>query len=283
MRILITGGAGYFGRGFVKTLLDRNLASKICIYSRGEFAQATMRHELKDDDRLRWFIGDVRDQDRLERAMHEVDVVVHGAALKRTEVCAYNVMECIATNVIGTQNVAKACIDAGVKKAVLLNSDKSVLATTTYGLSKAIAERIFLNATAYSGAEGTKFCSCVYGNIAGSTGSVIPLWRKQLETSDTVTVTDPEATRFWMLRHQAADLVLNAIQSMQGGEVFIPDLPAFRVGDLAEAMGAKMNVIGMAPNEKLHEEMRPGETSDMARRMSIDELRKQLQCLESLD
>jgi UDP-N-acetylglucosamine 4,6-dehydratase len=198
--------------------------------------------------------------------------VVHGAALKRTEVCAYNVMECVATNIIGTQNVARACIDAGVGKAVLLNSDKAVLGTTTYGLSKAMAERIFLNANAYSGERGTKFASCLYGNISGSTGSVIPIWRKQLETSDTVTVTDPEATRFWMYRHEASELVLKAINEMRGGDVFIPTLPAYRVGDLADAMGAKMNIIGMAENEKMHEEMRPGETSELARRMTIKEL-----------
>lgn len=273
MRILITGGSGYFGRGFARTLLDNNIAEKVCIYSRGEFAQATMRAEFNDDQRIRWFIGDIRDQDRLRRAMHEIDVVVHGAALKRTEVCAYNVMECVATNVVGTQNVAKACIDAEVKKAVLLNSDKAVLGTTTYGLSKALAERIFLNANAYAGDRGTIFSSCLYGNISGSTGSVIPIWRKQLETSDTVTVTDPDATRFWMYRHEAADLVLSAIANMRGGDVFIPTLPAYRVGDLAEAMGAKMRIIGMAENEKMHEEMRPGETSEKARRMTIEELR----------
>lgn len=272
MRILITGGSGYFGRGFAKTVLDSGLASKVCIYSRGEFAQASMRAEFNDDQRLRWFIGDVRDQDRLRRAMSGIDVVVHGAALKRTEVCAYNVMECVATNVVGTQNVVKACIDAGVKKAVLLNSDKSVLGTTTYGLSKALAERIFLNANAYAGESGTLFASCVYGNISGSTGSVIPLWRKQLETSDTVTVTHPDATRFWMYRHEAADLVLRAIDQMKGGDVFIPTLPAYRVGDLAEAMGAKMRIIGMAENEKMHEEMRPGETSEKARRMTMKDL-----------
>jgi len=257
-------------------LLDGALASKVCIYSRGEFAQSVMRAEFNDDQRLRWFIGDIRDQDRLTRAMHDIDVVVHGAALKRTEVCAYNVMECVATNIIGTQNVAKACIDAGVKKAVLLNSDKSVLGTTTYGLSKAMAERIFLNANAYSGERGTIFASCLYGNISGSTGSVIPIWRKQRETSDTVTVTDPDATRFWMYRHEASELVLKAINEMLGGDVFIPTLPAYRVGDLAEAMGAKMNIIGMAENEKMHEEMRPGETSEIARRMSIKELQEAL-------
>lgn len=272
MRILITGGSGYFGRGFARAVLDRGIASKVCIYSRGEFAQATMRAEFNDDQRMRWFIGDVRDQDRLRRAMEGIDVVVHGAALKRTEVCAYNVMECVATNVLGTQNVVKACIDAGVRKAVLLNSDKSVLGTTTYGLSKALAERIFLNADSYAGEGGTLFASCLYGNISGSTGSVIPIWRKQLETSDTVTVTDPDATRFWMYRHEAADLVLRAIDQMKGGDVFIPTLPAYRVGDLAEAMGAKIRIIGMAENEKMHEEMRPGETSEKARRMTIKEL-----------
>ena len=276
MRVLITGGTGFFGKGFVNKLLDDNLADRICIYSRDEYKQATMRQQFNDDPRLRFFIGDVRDQYRLEQAMHGVDTVVHSAALKRIEVCAYNVLECVATNVLGTENVAKAAIRAGVKKAVLLNTDKATAPTTTYGFSKAMAERIFLGANHYAGGNGTRFASVLYGNIAGSTGSVIPTWRKILETGDTVPVTDPEATRFWMYAHEAAELVLHALESMKGGEVFTPNLPAYRVGDLALAMGADIRVIGLAENEKVHEEMRPGETSDKARRMTVEQLREEL-------
>lgn len=277
MRVLITGGTGFFGRGFVRKLIDEGLADRICVYSRDEYKQATMRQQFNNDPRLRFFIGDVRDQYRLEHAMHGVDTVVHAAALKRIEVCAYNVLECVATNVVGTENVVKASIRAGVKKAVMLNTDKATAPTTTYGFSKALAERIFLDANHYRPLDGCKFASCLYGNIAGSTGSVIPTWREILRTCNVVPVTDPDATRFWMYAHEAADLVLYAIDKMQGGEVFTPDLPAYRVGDLATAMSAQMRIIGLAENEKLHEEMRPGETSDKAKRMSVNELKEALQ------
>jgi UDP-N-acetylglucosamine 4,6-dehydratase len=278
MRILVTGGAGFFGQAFAKRILERDTFSQVCVYSRGEYAQATMRQSLSDPDgRMRYFIGDVRDQERLTIAMHGVDVVVHAAALKRIEVCATNVYECVATNVCGTEIVTKACLAAGVKKAILLNTDKAVNPTTTYGFSKALAERIFLGANHYAGAHGTRFASCLYGNIAGSTGSVIPTWRKSIAAGDMIVVTDPDATRFWMYASEAVDLVLNSLEQMNGGEVFTPDLPAYRVGDLARAMGAKeWEIIGLAKNEKAHEEMRLGETSDLARRMSIEEIRAAL-------
>lgn len=278
MNILITGGSGTFGQAFTSRLLQDGVG-RICIYSRGEYAQHLMRKQFNDDSRIRYFIGDVRDRPRLYRAMEGVDVVVSAAALKRIEVCAYNVMECVETNIRGTENVVNAAIDAKVKKAILLNTDKAVLPTTTYGLSKALAERIFLGANYYAGANRTKFASCLYGNIAGSRGSVIPIFRKMLENGDTVTVTNPDATRFWMYPSEACDLVMRAITEMKGGEIFIPELPAYRVGDLVEAMGAKMKIIGLAENEKLHEEMRPGETSDKARRMSVDEIREALKFL----
>ena len=276
MSILITGGTGYFAQGFVRTLLDNDLASRIGIFSRGEFAQALMRRALNDDPRLRWFIGDVRDRDRLRRAMRGIDVVVHAAALKRIEVAEYNALECVATNVTGTENVVKAAIDAGVRKAVLLSTDKACQPCNTYGLSKALAEKIFLTASHYAGENGTRFAVTRYGNIAGSTGSVIPTWRALLEKTDTVPVTDPEATRFWMYRQEAVDLVLETIKSMQGGELRIPTLPAYRLGDLAEAMGAKVSITGMAGNEKKHEEMSLGYSSEYARRMSIEEIKEAL-------
>lgn len=284
MKILITGGAGYFGKGFVKNLLERNLAERICIYSRNEFTQATMRQELNDDSRLRWFIGDVRDRDRLTRAMKDVEVVVHAAALKRIEVAEYNVLECVATNIYGTENVVKAAIDAGVKKAVLLSTDKACEPCNAYGYSKAMAEKIFLNAHSYAGAKGTRFAVTRYGNVAGSTGSVIPFWRRLIEGGEWLPITAPDATRFWMTRQEAVKLVLDTIMDMQGGELNIPDLPAYRLGDLHLLMnsGGKTGcrIVGMRPGEKLHESMRPGETSENARRMGIEELAEALQHVE---
>lgn len=279
MRVLITGGTGYFGKGFVRRLLQDNLAERICIYSRGEYAQHLMREEF-NDSRLRWFIGDVRDQDRLTRAMNGCDTVVHAAALKRIEVVQYNVLEAVATNVLGTENVVKACIDAGVNRAVLLSTDKACDPCTAYGYSKALAESIFLSAHHYAGANGTKFVACRYGNVAGSTGSVIPLWRRILEQQSWVPVTHPEMTRFWMTRDEAVQLVLSAVQEGQPGELMIPKLPAYRVPDLAEAMGAEIRITGMRGIEKLHEVMQTGESSEHARRMSVDEIKEGLAHVE---
>lgn len=235
-----------------------------------------MRAALNNDERLRFFIGDVRDTERLRRAMDGVELVVHAAALKRIEAAEYNVLECVATNVIGTRNVVDACIDAGVKKAILLSTDKACLPTTTYGMTKAVAERIFLQSSHYA-PNGTKFAVTRYGNVAGSTGSVIPVWRSMLDAGQqTVPVSDPDCTRFWMTLEEAVDLVWNTALTMQGGELNVPELPAYRLGDLAEAMEVKTKVIGLANAEKRHEEMLPGETSDRARRMPIEELRRAL-------
>lgn len=275
--ILITGGTGFFGQGFVRRMLSMG-PERICIFSRSEWMQAQMRIALNNDSRLRWFIGDVRDVDRLRRAMDGVDLVIHAAALKRIETVEYNVIEAVATNVVGTRNVVDAAIDAGIKKAVLLSTDKACLPTTTYGMTKAIAERIFLQSSHYAGPGGPKFAACRYGNVAGSTGSVIPLWRSLLATGENrVPVTDPDCSRFWMTLDQAIDLVWKTATTMQGGELNIPDLPAYRLGDLAKAMGAEMRVVGMAPAEKRHEEMKPGETSDKARRLTVTELQSLLE------
>lgn len=277
MKILVTGGTGYFGKAFVKHLLDTDAAERICIYSRGEYAQHQMRVAMDNHPKLRWFIGDVRDRDRLQRAMSGCDTVVHAAALKRIEVVEYNVLEAVATNVLGTENVVKASIDAKVKKAVLLSTDKACDPCNAYGMSKALAERIFLSAKHYAGNNGPIFSVTRYGNVAGSTGSVIPMWREHLTKHDWVPVTDPDMTRFWMTKQEAVDLVFNTIQTMQGGELNIPELPAYRVGDLAEAMGAKMQITGTRGGEKWHEAMESGKTSDLARRMTVQELREALQ------
>lgn len=267
--VLITGGSGSFGNAFTERLLQDHSIDRIAILSRGEHAQAKMAERFADK-RLRFFIGDVRDRDRLRRAFHGVDVVVHAAALKRIEVGAYNPTEMVATNIGGAINVVEAALDVGVGKVVALSTDKAWQPVSPYGQSKALAESIIRNA--YQGS--TKFAVTRYGNVWGSQGSVVPKWREILKTSDTVPVTDPDVTRFFMRMSEAVDLVIDTIHTMRGGELNIPTLPAYRLGDLAEAMGAKMNVIGLPEFEKRHEGMCDGSTSNKARRMSVDELRE---------
>jgi UDP-N-acetylglucosamine 4,6-dehydratase len=271
--VLITGGTGAFGRAFAKRLLALSV-ERVAILSRDEHKQAEMAAGF-NDERLRFFIGDVRDRDRLRRAFEFVDVVVHAAALKRIEVGHYNPTEMVKTNVLGAMNVIEAAWDGGVEKVVALSTDKAYRPVSPYGQSKALAESLFLNA--YRATDGTAFAVTRYGNVAGSTGSVMPKWREILKTSDTVPVTDPEATRFYMTIGQACDLVLTTLRTMKGGELQVPTLPAFRLADLAQAMGAKMQITGLPPWEKLHEGMADGNTSDRARRMSIAELKRALE------
>jgi UDP-N-acetylglucosamine 4,6-dehydratase/5-epimerase len=268
--VLVTGGSGSFGQAFVKRLLSEDI-ERIAVLSRGEHAQAEMRERI-NDGRVRYFIGDVRDRTRLRRAFADVDIVVHAAALKRIEVGFYNPTEMVETNIGGAVNVIEAAMDAGVEKVVALSSDKAYQPISPYGQSKALAETMFRNA--YRSADGPIFAVTRYGNVWNSRGSVVPRWREQLQSSDTVTVTNPQATRFFMRMSEAVDLVLDTIKTMKGGELNIPTLPAYRLGDLAEAMGARMNVIGLPEYEKLHESMCEGNASDKARRMTVDELRE---------
>lgn len=272
--ILITGGSGYLAKGLVKPLLEGG-ADRICLYSRGEYAQARMRAEFKDDPRLRWFIGDVRDRDRLEWAMESVQHVIHAAALKRIETGAYNPGEMAKTNVDGTVNVIEAARRAKVQKVLLVSSDKAFEPVSPYGQTKAIAESLFFAANNHS-PYGPRFAVVRYGNVWASTGSLVPTWRSILNSSDTVPVTSPDATRFFMWRDEAAALVLDTLMGMVGGELVVPVLPAYRVGDVAEAMGAKMDIRGLPRFEKLHESMDAEKSSDVARRMSVDELREAL-------
>lgn len=248
----------------------------MCVYSRGEYAQALMREEFGDDYRMRFFIGDVRDRTRLRRAMEGCDTVVHAAALKRVEVGEYDSIEMVRTNVDGSGNVIEAATDAGVAKVVALSSDKACQPENCYGATKLVSEKLFLAANNSRGASGPIFSVVRYGNVSGSTGSVIPTWRRALEQGLRVRLTDPEATRFWMTRQQAVRLVLDTIEHMRGGELVIPELPAYRLGDLAEAMGVSYHPCGLGRGEKLHESMAAGNSSDKARRMSVDELRMEL-------
>lgn len=262
--VLITGGTGFFGRAMTRRLLDDCMAERICIYSRDEYKQAVMRREFCDDKRLRFFIGSVRDAQRLKRAMSGVDLVIHAAALKRIEVGVSNPDEMVKTNVLGTQNVVDAAIDSGAR-AILLSTDKACEPVSAYGYSKALAEAIFM-------AAGQGFSITRYGNVANSTGSVIPTWRKMIaDGANEITVTDPECTRFYMTEDQAVDLVLQTAFDMPS-EVVVPDLPAYRLGDLADVMCSNWKITGLPPWEKRHESMTPGETSEHARRMSTQEI-----------
>lgn len=269
--ILVTGASGSFGQAFIKRLLDGDLAERICALSRGEHAQAEMRDRLSDD-RLRFFIGDVRDRERLRRAFEGVDVVVHAAALKRIEVGQYNPDEMVKTNVLGTMNVIEAAMDAKIKRVVGLSSDKAWQPISPYGQSKALAESLLLNANNQAGKDGPRFSVTRYGNVAGSRGSVIPRWKEMKRSgTSTVPVTDPNCTRFYMDMSEAVDLVLKAIDAPPD-KILIPTLPAYRLGDLAEVLGVRMDVKGLPTFEKLHEGMEDGNTSDIARRMSHKEL-----------
>lgn len=275
--VLCTGASGYFGHGFVKKALDENLFDRICIYSRDEYKQSLMRDKFKDDERLRFFVGDVRDQARLRRACEGVHLVVHAAALKRIEVGHYNPEEMIKTNVIGSMNVIEAATDANVKKVVFLSTDKAFEPCSPYGQSKALAESLFLAANNSRGAKGPIFAVTRYGNVAGSTGSVIPKWRSILKSGAIcVPMTDKNCTRFYMSLDEAVQLVIYTAETMLGGELVIPKLPAYRLEDLAAAMGAIPIEQGLANWEKLHEGMGPGNTSDLARRMTVDEIREAL-------
>lgn len=275
--ILITGGSGYFGNAFVKHLLAGNEYDRICIFSRDEFKQAQMRDRLNDDHRMRWFIGDVRDKERLALALRGVDVVVHAAALKRIEVGAYNPTEMVKTNVVGTMNVVEASLWAKVKTVVYLSTDKAYQPVSPYGQSKALAESIILAANNIGGSEGPAFRVTRYGNVANSTGSVIPKWRSILKSSKIVPVTHPDCTRFWMTEADAVNLVVDAIDNTTGKTMFIPpNMPAYRLGELAKAMNAEMDIVGLPQFEKKHETIADGQCSVDAHRLSYTDLKELL-------
>lgn len=280
--VLITGATGGFGRAFVKFLLANNRVERVCVYSRGEHMQAELRYETHADDRVRYFIGDVRDEWRLDRAFEGVDTVVHAAALKRIEVGHYNPDELVKTNVFGAMNVIGAARRQGVKTVLALSTDKACEPISAYGQSKALMESLFLAANHNQGPRAPRFGVTRYGNVAGSPGSVIPKWRKLIAEDKAVPITNPECTRFWMTMEEAVFFVIDAIRLLeqptyQVKHVLTPELPAYRLGDLAVAMGAKHTEHFSLPSfEKTHESMRSGETSDKARRMSVGELREAL-------
>ena len=263
--IMITGGTGSFGHHFVEYVLQHYEPQKIIIYSRDEFKQFNMQNTYKRyDKKLRFFIGDVRDKERISRALHGVDYVIHAAALKQVPVCEYNPMEAIKTNINGACNLIDACLDMGVKKVIALSTDKSVSPANLYGSTKMVSDKLFAAANAYSGAEGTKFAVVRYGNVAGSRGSVIPFFQNIIDKGgQELPITDYRMTRFWISLEEGVKLVIKALEESRGGETFISKIPSFKITDLAQAMlpGCKMPEIGIREGEKLHEVMVPAEDS----------------------
>jgi len=254
--ILVTGGTGSFGKAFVKHALAELEPRRIAVLSRDELKQYEFRNELDDDSRVRWFIGDVRDRDRLMRAFHGVDVVVHAAAMKQVDTAEYNPFECIATNVLGAENVINACIDSGVQRVVALSTDKASSPINLYGASKLCSDKLFVAGNHYAGAAQTRFSVVRYGNVVGSRGSVVPLFRR-LAASGRLPITDTRMTRFWITLPQAVRFVIDSFDRMHGGEIFVPRIPSTTITDLATAIApeAAIEVVGIRPGEKLHEEM----------------------------
>jgi UDP-N-acetylglucosamine 4,6-dehydratase len=236
LNILVTGGTGSFGRKFTEIMLREYSPRRLVIFSRGELKQHEMRQIFPDtgNSPVRYFIGDVRDKERLYRAFNKVDVVIHAAALKQVPACEYNPFEAIQTNIIGAKNVIDAAIDRGVKKVMAISTDKAVNPINLYGATKLCAEKMFVQANAYSGVEGPKFSVCRYGNVVGSRGSVMPLFKKQRECG-TVTVTDPRMTRFWITLNRGVRFVMRCTEDMHGGEIFVPKIPSSKIMDLTEA------------------------------------------------
>jgi UDP-N-acetylglucosamine 4,6-dehydratase len=253
--ILITGATGSFGKAFVRRLLDSHEPERIVVYSRDEMKQYEMAAEFSDE-RLRFFIGDVRDKDRLMRAMHGVDTVVHAAALKHVPIAEYNPFECIRTNVHGAMNVIDCAIDNQVKRVVALSTDKAAMPINLYGASKLVSDKLFISGQHYVGNGPTRFGVVRYGNVMGSRGSVIPFFIKQRETG-VIPITDRRMTRFWITLDQGVDLVLLALRTLHGGEIFVPKIPSMRITDLVEAIapGCETVDVGIRPGEKLHELM----------------------------
>lgn len=254
--ILVTGGTGSFGKKFTEILINEHNPKNLRIFSRGELLQMEM-HNAFNDTRLRFLIGDVRDKNRLNRAMNGADIVIHAAALKQVPTCEYNPIEAIKTNIDGSVNIIDAAIDNSVERVLAISTDKAVHPVNLYGATKMVAEKLFVQANSYTGsARKTKFSVVRYGNVIGSRGSVIPLFKEQAKTGE-ITITDNRMTRFWITLDQGVRFVINSLEQMKGGEVFIPKIPSMRVTDLATiaAPTARIKEIGIRPGEKLHEVM----------------------------
>jgi len=255
--ILLTGGTGSFGKKFTKIALQKYNPKVIRIYSRGELKQQQMRvqfQEFYDDEKLRFFIGDVRDKNRLYRAMNGVDIVIHAAALKQVPACEYNPIEAVKTNIDGAANVIDAAIDNNVEKVMALSTDKAVHPVNLYGATKLVAEKLFIQGNSYSGGRKTIFSCVRYGNVVGSRGSVIPVFQRQKKKGK-ITITDENMTRFWITQEQAVRFIISCFEKMKGGEIFVPKIPSMKIIDLAEVIApeCKREVIGIRPGEKINE------------------------------
>jgi UDP-N-acetylglucosamine 4,6-dehydratase/5-epimerase len=260
--ILVTGGTGSFGKAFVKTVLQRHRPNRLIVYSRDELKQYEMAQDasIAGYDSVRFFIGDVRDRDRLGMAMRGVDFIVHAAALKHVTAAEYNPFECIHTNVLGAENIVQAAIRNGVQRVLAISTDKAVNPINLYGASKLASDKIFVAANHLSGRDGTRFAVARYGNVIGSRGSVIPFFQRLLaEGVDEIPITHPDMTRFWISLRQGVDFVISCLSRMQGGEIFVPKIPSMKITDLANCLapGIRQKVIGIRPGEKLHEIMVP--------------------------
>ncbi|GAA2704061.1 UDP-N-acetylglucosamine 4,6-dehydratase (inverting) [Micromonospora olivasterospora] len=255
--ILITGGTGSFGRTFLRHILAEADPARVVVFSRDELKQYELRQQLGDDPRLRWFVGDVRDRQRLTRAMHGVEYVVHAAALKQVDTAEYNPSEFIATNITGSQNVVDAAIDAGVRKVIALSTDKASSPINLYGATKLVGDKLFVSANHYAAHHPTRFAVVRYGNVVGSRGSVVPLFRRLAAEGRSLPVTDKRMTRFWITLDQAVRFVVDSFDQMRGGELFVPRIPSMRIMDLVAAVApdATTHEVGIRPGEKLHEEM----------------------------
>jgi UDP-N-acetylglucosamine 4,6-dehydratase len=255
--VLITGGTGSLGKSLVDYFLKETKVRRIAVFSRDELKQHHLKNHFQDDPRLRWFLGDVRDLERLKRALHKVDFVIHAAALKQVDTGEYNPMEFIKTNVLGSQNVIDAAIETGVKRVVALSTDKASSPINLYGATKLTADKLFVAANNYSHSYGTTFSVVRYGNVMGSRGSVIPFFQDLAAQGKPLPITDLRMTRFWISIESAVKFVIDSLEIMTGGELYVPKIPSMKIIDLAHAVApdAELEEIGMRPGEKLHEEM----------------------------
>jgi UDP-N-acetylglucosamine 4,6-dehydratase len=263
--ILITGGTGSFGRRYARTLLERYKPRRVIVYSRDELKQFEMRQDFGADC-MRYFLGDVRDRDRLVQAMSRVDFVIHAAALKQVPAAEYNPTECIKTNIHGAENVIHAALANDVEKVIALSTDKAANPINLYGATKLVSDKLFVAANNFAGGHRTRFSVARYGNVVGSRGSVVPFFRRQIAAGcDHLPITDAKMTRFWITLQQGVDFVLKNFERMHGGEIFVPKIPSVRVVDLASALAPKLpqRIVGIRPGEKLHEVMCPGDDSHL--------------------
>jgi UDP-N-acetylglucosamine 4,6-dehydratase len=254
--ILITGGTGSFGNAFVRTVLDAHNPRKVVVFSRDELKQYEMSQRIGDDDRIRFFLGDVRDVERLKRACEDVDVIVHAAALKQVPAAEYNPFECIKTNILGAQNVIEAALANRVEKVIALSTDKAANPINLYGATKLCSDKLFVAGNSYRGNRPLRMSVVRYGNVVGSRGSVVPFFREKRHTGR-LPITDPRMTRFWITLQQGVDFVIGSLERMQGGELFVPKIPTTDIMTLADVLapGCEKVFVGIRPGEKLHEMM----------------------------